>query len=94
MIKATILAFKTTLHGFQVLTDKGMYYLNSQSMPSGIAPGMEIMFSEHTAGDKYPVTFGKEGTFKKTGIHDIMISKTVSHTLLYKTQVALVEEEA
>lgn len=94
MTKATISAFAPTLHGFKVLTDKGTFYLNKQTLPSGIAPGMEIMFNEHKEGESYPKSFGKEGIFKRAGIHDIMISKTVSSSLLYKAAVTLVEEEA
>lgn len=94
MKKAIILAFSPVKYGFKVLTDKGTYYLSNNSLPSGIAPGMEIMFNEHKAGDVYPKHFGKEGTFKKEGIHDLMISKTVSKALLYENALVAVEEEA
>lgn len=93
-IKASILAFTPTIHGFKVLTDKGTYYVSRQAFPSGIAPGMEIMFNEHKAGDPYPVHFGREGKFKVSGIHDIMISKTVSKALLYENNLVAIEEEA
>lgn len=74
--QATVSEFIQTPFGNRVLTTSGQMLYTPENMP--IEAGVVISYSEHGAGETHVTMSGKEVTFKKAGIHDLMVKQSAN----------------
>jgi hypothetical protein len=73
---ATVAEFIATPFGNRVLTTDGEMLYTPEQLP--IEAGVVISYTAHKAGETHTMMNGKDVTFKKEGIHDIMCKQSAN----------------